>query len=85
MGESHSYLMPTYSFLKKEGLITESKNTKPVVIEHVAPGSLADKAGITGKQKILSIADVKVTTANLTDILGKQFGKTFSVELADDL
>ena len=76
--------MPTYSFLQEQGLITQGEKKQEVIVEHVLPGGLADQAGITEKQKIINIANTPVDTSNLTNVLGKQFGKTFPIKVADD-
>jgi len=83
LGESTSYLMPTYDFLKQQWLITWNESESPVVIEHVASHSLADKAGIESHGEIIRVANQEVSTYNLTDILWTQFGKTFPVEIRD--
>lgn len=83
MGESHSYLMPTYSFLKQQGLVTGDESASPAIVERVAPDSLADKVGIEAHSEITRVANQDITTYNLTDILGKQFGKTFPLEIKE--
>ena len=75
--------MPSYGFLKEQGLITGDEKARPVKIERIAPDSLADKAGIIENSEIVRVANRDVTTYNLTDILGKQFGKTFPLEIKD--
>lgn len=82
-GETRSYLMPTLSFLKEQGLVSGEEQIEPAVIEWVSQWSLADQAWLQAWEKIVSIAWTIVTSTNLSTVLSTQFGKSFTMDVED--
>lgn len=79
--ESSSYLMPSYSFLQKEGFIepTDTTSTSPAVIEQVMPDSRASNWWIREQDTLLKIDNETVSSENLTTILRNKYGKSFTL------
>lgn len=84
VGQSESYLMPSYSFLEQQGLISWSQVASPAIIERVAEDTTASEIGLEQGMEIIRIAGEEVNSYNLTDILWKQFGQTFDVEVKEE-
>lgn len=80
-GESTSYLMPTYSFLKQEGLLIGDVEEQTATIASLDEQGLASKAGIREDDIIVSLDDTPVSSTTLSAELWTKFGKTFSIEV----
>ncbi len=72
-GESRSYLMPTYSFLKSSGMLDGAAEKMPAGVSSVAPDSLAATIGIEKDDIILDIDGETVTNLSLSDVLSRKF------------
>ncbi len=73
--ESTSYLIPSYSFLEKKWLIEKNWVVNELVME-VMPNSRAEKAWIQAWDKIISINDIALDTAWISEGLKVCYGKT---------
>jgi len=78
-GESRSYLMPTYSFLKEEGLIVGDLEEIAASIKEVLPESIASKLDLRPGDIITRINNTTVTNLSLSLFLKQQAGKEFAI------
>lgn len=78
-GESRSYLMPTFSFLKEEWFIAGDMSEIPAKINAVIPESISDLLGLQPWDIITRINEHEVTNVTLSLLLKQQVGKEFSL------
>lgn len=81
--ESTSYLIPSYSFLEKKWLIERDWKINDFVVE-VMPNSRAEKAGIRSGDTIVSVNNLALDNAWLSEKLIECYGKTCSIQYNRD-
>ncbi|HRX63493.1 MAG TPA: site-2 protease family protein [Candidatus Absconditabacterales bacterium] len=78
-GESHSLLMPTYSFLESNGLISGIKIDTPLIVDAVLPDSLAYSLGIQTGDIITNINENSVNVRNVGSVLKENIGENIDI------
>jgi regulator of sigma E protease len=84
--ESTSYLMPSYSFLEREGLVPAQDPTivTPALLEQVLPESRASNVWLRSGDTLLSIDNEPVSVENLTEILRNKYNTWFTLTYLQD-
>ncbi len=77
-GESRSYLMPTYSFLRQEGFLTLDDSDVPAEINNVNPNGLGSKVGLKDGDIIKEVNGVHIEASNLSQVLKDSIGKNLN-------
>ncbi|HRU50453.1 MAG TPA: site-2 protease family protein [Candidatus Absconditabacterales bacterium] len=83
-GESHSLLMPTYSYLEDQGFIIGEKTDVPLIIDMIAEGSLADSLGFQTGDIITKINDIDVNARNIGLVLKENIGNEIQISYSRD-
>ncbi len=78
-GDSQSYLIPTFTFLEKEGFTSGSLSAIPAKVAEVSSGSLASTIGIQSGDILKTINEEKVNLANINLLLKKEIGKDLQI------
>ena len=80
-GDSQSYLIPTFSFLEKQGFTSGSLSAIPAKVSEVLSGNLASTMGIQSGDILKTINWTQVNVSNvgliLKDAIGKQLKITY--------
>lgn len=76
VGKSESLLMPTYSYLHSQWLISWTVVTGTAQIIEVVPGQLGATIGLVSGDAILSINGRPVNNQNISQVLKDQIGQT---------
>lgn len=76
---SHSYLIPTFSFLEKEGFTSGSLSALPAKVEEVVPDNLAGIIGIQSWDILRTINGQPVNIINIWTILKGAIGTEVKV------
>ncbi len=78
-GDSQSYLIPTFTFLEKEGFTSGSLSAIPAQVEEVLSGNLASKMWIQSWDILRTINGEHVNVVNVGLLLKKNIGKNLSI------
>lgn len=76
---SHSYLMPTLSFLQSQGLTNGDILNIPVKIDRVESWSIADNIHLQSWDILLSINQQKVSIINVSTLLKSFIGQAITI------
>jgi len=82
--DTHSYLMPTLSFLKEKWLLKWNIQDAPALIDHVYSGNLAESMKLQAWDVILNINTTAISARNIWAILKKNIGKNILVSFNRD-
>lgn len=78
--QSRSYVMPSYSFLEEQWLLSGSESTQPAKIFSVGENTIASSIALQEGDEIVSIADVPITNINIQNELKKHVGQQFALK-----
>jgi membrane-associated protease RseP (regulator of RpoE activity) len=78
--QSHSYLMPTLSFLQAQGFTSGDITAIPPKIEEVIPGGIGAAIGLKSGDVLLSVNNESVNIINIGDVLKKHIGKSINID-----
>lgn len=77
--QSQSYLLPSYSFLEQEGLITRSSTSEPAHITNLVPNGLGAAMGMQADDTIVSINETQVSNTTIQKTLQGNIGQEIRV------
>ena len=77
--DSHSYLIPTFSFLEKQGFTSGSLSSIPAKVDEVLSGNLASTMGIISGDILKTINGDQVNVANIGTVLKADIGKNIKI------
>lgn len=78
-GSSHSYLLPTLSFLQSEGLVSGDIAAVAPKIEEVLSGGLGQQLGLTGGDMLMNINGAQANILNVSTLLQTAINKPLHV------
>lgn len=79
-GKSESLLMPTYSYLESQGLISGNAVTGSAHILEVISGQLASQAGLMSGDTIVAIDGTPVNNQSIGAVLKEKIGKSITID-----
>lgn len=82
--ESHSLLMPTYSYLESLWLIEWEKNDVPLIVTSTISGYLVEDLGLQEWDQILSVNWIAVNSRNLWKTLKNSIGMDITIQYNRD-
>lgn len=77
--ETNSYLMPTITFLEKEGFISGELVKTPAKITQVSSNLLGQEMGLRSGDTVLAINNIDVDVRNIGTILKQNIGQDITV------
>lgn len=77
---THSYLMPTLSFLQSEWFTSGNITATAPIVEDILTGWLASTMGIKTGDTVLSINGEKINVINVWEVLKSYIGKPIKVD-----
>jgi len=79
--DSHSYLMPTLSFLQSQGLTSGNIADVPLIVDDIISGGLASTLGIQTGDRILSINAQNISIISISTTLKSFIGKPIAIDI----
>ncbi len=77
--KTHSYLMPTLTFLQEQGFISGTLHTSPAHIAMITPDGIGTQIGLQTGDTIISINTEPVNARNIGSVLKKHIGQPITI------
>lgn len=77
---SRSYLMPSYSFLEEQWLLSGSMQVQPAKVLSVGENTIASSIGLLEGDDLIAVANVPITNMNIQTELRKHVGQQFELQ-----
>ena len=77
---SRSYLMPSYSFLEEQWLLSWSTEVQPAKVLSVGENTIASSIGLQEGDDLIAVANVPITNMNIQTELRKHVGQQFELQ-----
>lgn len=77
--QSRSLIMPSYSFLEEQGLLSGSTEVQPAKVQSVWENTIASSIGLQEGDNLIDVAGVPITNMNIQTELKKHVWKQFEL------